>query len=61
MPPAPNSIEPLMPPPMAGGSGADGPDAPWPGERGKAEVIGNAYVPPRKGTKRPSEGSAHAM
>eukprot|EP00969_Alexandrium_andersonii_P224553 9917289-Alexandrium_andersonii.AAC.1 len=35
----PNSIEPVQPPPMAGGAGCDDLDAPWPDERGEAEVI----------------------
>eukprot|EP00969_Alexandrium_andersonii_P129641 5730430-Alexandrium_andersonii.AAC.1 len=39
-----------------GGSGDDDPDAPWPDERGKVEVIDNVYVPPRKDTKRPPKG-----
>eukprot|EP00969_Alexandrium_andersonii_P031728 1386738-Alexandrium_andersonii.AAC.1 len=38
------------PPPMAGGAEDDDPDAPWPDERGKAEVIDRVYVPPRKDT-----------
>eukprot|EP00969_Alexandrium_andersonii_P080236 3536353-Alexandrium_andersonii.AAC.1 len=53
MPPAPNFIEPLVPPPMAGGAEDDVPNAPWSDERGKAEVIDRVYVPPRKDTQRP--------
>eukprot|EP00969_Alexandrium_andersonii_P292226 12916075-Alexandrium_andersonii.AAC.1 len=53
MPPMPNSIGPLAPPPMAEDAGGDDRDAPWPDERGKTEVIGNVCVPPRKDTKRP--------
>eukprot|EP00969_Alexandrium_andersonii_P184088 8133736-Alexandrium_andersonii.AAC.1 len=49
----PNPVEPILPPPMAGGAEAADPDAPWPGERGKGEVIDRVYIPPRKDTKRP--------
>eukprot|EP00969_Alexandrium_andersonii_P128027 5657707-Alexandrium_andersonii.AAC.1 len=61
MPPAPNSIEPLVPPPMAGGAEDDGPNAPWPDERGEAEVTDRVCVPPRKDTKRPPKVTPHDL